>query len=131
MAMHFSSEQSTTSFDPNLRKKLSTQRHAAISSITNNLSNTPSQMNSLQNVHQPRGRTKHGMSTGKPSGHTVNTTTHTSHAYVPPAHKNPLTFVPAKREEKEEYEDVDTIVEKCIDEIWDDFDDDGNDTLDY
>ena len=33
-------------------------------------------------------------------------------------------------EEKEVYEDVDTILSKVIDEIWEMFDDDGNGTFD-
>jgi len=48
--------------------------------------------------------------------------------YIPIAPSKPPTM---KREGKEVYEDVDHIVSKCIDEIWDEFDDDGNGTLDF
>ena len=38
--------------------------------------------------------------------------------------------VPAANQDKEHYEDVDHIINTVIEEIWDEFDDDGNGTLD-
>ena len=52
-----------------------------------------------------------------------------SKRYVNQSYFKQVQEVP-KGEVKEVYEDVNTILGKCVDEIWEMFDDDGNGTFD-